>query len=282
MAMFKKNKQQGDNKPEQDVSTAQPGNNPDHVQHALFFKKPVPLDMARHSKAGCIPVKDYAFAAHTNSIPVNMAEFIEAAKSYPIVYTEGELPLPVAIVGLEQANYFIDNKGEWKNETYIPAYVRKYPFIFMHAPEAQQFILCVDEASAHFRMNGGEGVLPFYVNSNASETSRAALEFCTAFHNHHQATRQFCKALKEAGLLVPNTSNATLYNGRNIRLGGFQVIDEKKFNELPDSTILEFRKKGILPYIYFSLMSANNWKRIVDMAGQLEKNALPVMKAKAH
>lgn len=237
----------------------------------LFFRKPVPLDSTKHGKAGIKNKQGLAFTRSTNSVPLNAIEFIEAAKHYPIVFTTDELALPAAIVGLEQENYFVDSKGTWKEGTYIPAYVRKYPFVFMEVPEQQQYLLCIDEDAELFASKVTDEKMAFYKDGQPSELTKQALEFCTAFHNHYMITRNLCKDLKEADLLTPNQSDAKLYNGRQIRLGGFQLIDEAKFNALPDDKILEFRKKGWLPFIYFALMSASNWKKIVDMAAEVER-----------
>lgn len=232
----------------------------------LFFKQPFALDLKRHKKAGLLPLQDVSFATDANSILINGVEFVEAAKSYPIVFTQTDTPLPSVVLGLEQQNYFVDEKGQWKDGAYIPAYVRKYPFVFMNVPEQGQFLLCVDEEAKQFRATGNKETLPFYDGENPSELSRNALEFCTAFHNYHQLTRQFCNALKDADLLVSTRSDAKLVTGREITLGGFLVIDEKKLNSLPDEKILEFQKKGWLAWIHFILQSSTNWKRLVDMA----------------
>jgi hypothetical protein len=238
----------------------------------LFFKKPVPLDMKRHAKATLLPTQDLSFAAKTNSIVVNAVEFFEAAKQYPIVFTQGENPLPAVIVGLEQKNYFVNSKGQWEKGAYLPAYVRKYPFVFMDVPDRNQFVLCVDEGASQYKENGGgKEALPLYNKENPSDLTRNALEFCTAYHNHHQLTRRFCEDIKRADLLTPTRSDARLSSGREIHLGGFQAIDEKKVAALPDETILEFFKKGWLPLIYAALMSSSNWKKLVDMAAELEK-----------
>jgi len=236
----------------------------------LFFERPVALDMKRHAKAGVLPMQDISFAATTNSIIVNAAEFFEAAKHYPIVFTQGDAPLPAVIVGLEQQNYFVGAKGQWKEGAYLPAYVRKYPFVFMDAPERNEFLLCVDEASAQYKVGGGKGTLQLFKDSVPSEVTRNALEFCTAYHNHHQHTRHFCKDIADAGLLIPMRSDTKLNNGREVRLGGFLSIDEKKLSALPDAKVLEFFKKGWLPFIYASLMSAANWTKLADMAASHE------------
>ncbi len=236
----------------------------------LFFKHPAPLDVRQHSKASIFPSNDFSFTTETNSIAINGIEFVEAAKHYPIIFLQADIPLPVVVLGLEKNNYFVNAKGAWKEDTYIPAYVRKYPFVFMDVPEQKTFILCVDEAASAFAPNTVKGALPLYKDNEPSELTRNALEFCTAFHNHSVITRRFCEDLKAANILVPSESNTKLFNNRKINLGGFQVIDEKKLNALPDETILDFHKKGWLPLIYFALMSASHWKKLADMAGSLE------------
>ena len=238
----------------------------------LFFRKPAPLDLKRHAKAGLLPTQDIAFAATTNSIMVNAIEFFEAAKQYPIVFTQGEVPLPVVIVGLEQKNYFVGKDGSWKTGSYIPAYVRKYPFVFMDVPERNEFVLCIDEAASQYKENGGKDAVALYKDGKPSDMTKNALEFCTAYHNHHQVTRKFCEAVQAAGLLTPTRSDAKLASGREIHLGGFQSIDEKKVNALPDATVLEFFKKGWLPLLYAALMSGANWKKLVDLAALEEKS----------
>ncbi|MBV8938520.1 MAG: SapC family protein [Alphaproteobacteria bacterium] len=238
----------------------------------LFFQQPVPLDMKRHAKAGLMPGQNLSFSAATNSILINAVEFVEAAKHYPIVFTLTDLPAPAVVLGLEQRNYFVDAEGEWKEGAYVPAYVRKYPFVFMEVPERQQFLLCIDEGTPLFRKNGGKGARSFYEEEKPSELTRNALEFCTAFHNHYQLTRQFAEALKASDLLTPTQSDTKLFNGREIHLGGFQVVDEKKVAAMPEATVLEFHKKGWLPLLYFALMSASNWRKLADMAAERDRS----------
>lgn len=237
----------------------------------LFFRKPAPLEFAHHAKAGLSVLQDYSYAKGVNSLIINTVEFAEAAKYYPIVFTQAAQPMAAVIVGLEKHNYFTDKKGQWLKGAYVPAYLRRYPFIFMEVPERKQFLLCVDEAAPQFSKKTGKNILPFYDSEGKpSELTRNALEFCAAYHNHSITMRRFCDDIAAAGLLAPSQSDIKLAKGRKIHLSGFQVLDEKKFHELPDETILEFHKKGWLPLIHFALMSASNWNKLADMANALE------------
>lgn len=237
----------------------------------LFYRKPVALEPQRHAKAGVLPVVDYSFAKTTNSILLNTTEVYEASKFYPIVFLTADIPLPMAVVGLEGSNYFIDKKSQWKPECYIPAYVRRYPFIFSDSPNFNQFILCVDEEASQFKANGEADAVALFTNGEPTALSKSALNFCSTYETEFQNTKNFCLALKQEELLVPMRTDSKLQSGREIHLAGFQIVDEKKLASLPDAKILELYKKGWLPLLYASIMSNSNWKNLLEMASSLEK-----------
>lgn len=239
----------------------------------MFFRAPQTLDATRHGMAGLTANRDFGFARGTNSIAINAVEFFECAKYYPIVFTGDAIPMPGAIVGLEQQNYFLDRKGQWKDGAYVPAYVRKYPFLFLDIPEQQQLVLCVDEGADQFRAKASRDAPALFENGAPSALCRNALEFCKSYHQHYLSTQALGEDLKRAGVLEPMQSSTKLANGRVINLGGFFVVDEKNVAALPDATIIDFHKRGILPLLYAAMFSASNWKKLGDMAFQQESNA---------
>lgn len=235
----------------------------------LFFSKPVAINAERHAKAAIRTTLTAEFSRNTNSVPITMAEFVQVAKHYPIGFTNDDSVMPMAIVGLEQVNEFVTAKGVWPAASYVPAYVRKYPFIFSEDPESDQLTLCVDEGAAHFvaKATPAKGVEMIYGDDGKpTEFTQKALEFCSAFHQEYLATREFCAKLKELGLLMPQTSEADLPGKGKIRLGGFQGIDQDKFNALSDEAILELNRKGYLAPIYFCLQSISSWHHLLQAA----------------
>ncbi len=240
-------------------------------EYPLFFKKPVALDASKHAKAGITPEADFSFALNSNSIIVNGIEFYELSKFYPIVFTEGESPIPAVVVGLENDNYFVGDKGQWKEATYIPAYVRKYPFAFMDFTDSDSHVLCIDEKAPQFKASGGKNTLGLFKAGEPTDVTKHALQFCAAYHQDFQLTDLFCREMAKAELLVPMRFDVKLHSGRDLNIGGFQIIDEKKLQALPDKTIVEFFKHGWMPLIYASLISHSNWKILAEMAGNLEK-----------
>ncbi len=267
--MSKKNKNNSTPAPKPDAAPAASGGS-----LPMFFRKPRPLDVNRHKQASVLGGSDFSFARDTNSIVLNAIEFLEASRYYPIVFTSDEKPLPTAIVGLERANYFVSEDGAWNEGSYIPAYVRQYPFLFLDRAQEKKFYLCIDEESPHFSLETKKGAHPLYTgDGKPSPLTQHALQFCTAFYNHHRITRNFCDDLVKHNLLVPYRSEAKLAGSRTIKLSGFKMIDEKALSRLSDEDFLEFRRKGWLPFIYFAMASSSHWKRLADMAGQQEKSA---------
>ena len=235
----------------------------------LFYQKPAALEKSRHAKAGINTTPNLNFARATNSLVVNALEFIEASKHYPLVFSTADEPVPLAIVGLESENYFVDAAGQWREGAYVPAYVRQYPFIFFENPEEKKFFLCVDEKAAQFHAAGGEGAVAlFNADGSPSPLTNQALEFCSSYYRHHTITKNFTADLVKHKLLSPYHSQVTLASGRKINLSGFMMIDEAAVNKLSDEVFLEFRSKGWLPLIYLAMSSASSWNRLVALANR--------------
>ncbi|MBV9523080.1 MAG: SapC family protein [Alphaproteobacteria bacterium] len=114
----------------------------------LFYKNPRPLDPARHSAMSLKTEMNFGFARTTNSVPLNVVEFFTAARHFPIVFMTEPFPSALAVLGVRQdENLFVDERGQWQNDSYIPAYVRRYPFIFFESDDRQTLSLCIDEAA---------------------------------------------------------------------------------------------------------------------------------------
>lgn len=230
----------------------------------MFYRAPRPLDSRRHAGKRLRAVTDLGFARATNAMPLNGIEFLLAVKHYPIVFTASDPAAAVAVVGLrERENLYLRSDGSWEPGAYVPAYVRRYPFIFLEDRERGQFVLCIDEAAE--ALSEVEGELLFDGDQPGPAGTRAR-DFCTAFQGQNQATRAFADAVAATGLLVENRAQIVLKDGRAMGVAGFRVIDEAKFNALPDETILDWRRKGWLPLVYCHLISASNWANLVDRA----------------
>jgi hypothetical protein len=238
----------------------------------LFFRDPHLLDSARHANASVKPA-DYAFAERTNSVPIVVQEFFDVARHYPMVFTPGDTPVAVALLGLEQTNYFITPDRQWLSDHYIPAYVRQYPFLFLEQPDDDRLYLMVDEGAPHYSDGAqGDGSL-FTGDGKPTPITENALTFCSALYAQHKETKAFAKWLKSNELLMPSQSDATLATGKKLKLDGFQVIDATAFRRLPQKDVTELHRKGWMAPICFALASASNWQRLLNHAESQGKSA---------
>ncbi len=222
-----------------------------------FYRNPVPLEPVRHARAGLSPRQDFAFAGDTNAITITAAEFGLAARTYPIVFSSVSPAVPFALVGLrDRENLFLDAAGRWREDAYVPAYVRRYPFIFSELPESTQLVLCVDEGADNFQT---ESEQPFFVDGKPGAGVQQALQFSEALQAQFEDTRRFGLWLEEQGLLEDRVAQAELADGQTHTLRGFRLINPEKLNALTDEQVLDLHKKGWLPLLHFHLQSLSNW-----------------------
>ena len=64
--------------------------------------------------------------------------------------------------------------------------------------------------------------------------------------------------LENRDLFRPGTVTITNEASEQFNLRGFRIVDETKFNALPDEVFLEFRRKGWLHAITSHLVSVQN------------------------
>src|SRR5258708_38611087 len=124
-------------------------------------------------------------------------------------------------------------------------------------------MLAVDEASSAYRAAEGR---PFCEKDGApSEATRQALAFCAAFQRQHEIGLAFARALSEQGLLTDYRAEID-QDGVRRTLSGFRIIDEAKFNALPDAVFLDWRKRGFVALAYAQLASMLRWSGLAETA----------------
>lgn len=233
----------------------------------LLYTNPVPLDAARDLHLGLRPRSDLGFTRNLHAVPVNAIEMVDAAGHYPLVFSPDATATPVAVLGLvEKENLFVDGQGAWQDHAYIPAYIRRYPFLLATLNNTDQMALCVDQTPGV--CDALPGAERFFDESGApTALTRGALEFCQSFHAATLATREFSMALAASGILVPRSAEIPLPNGTSLRFSGFRVIDPEKWAALPDATVLDWRHKGWLAPLHAALFSATKWDDLARLYG---------------
>ncbi|MFO0995400.1 MAG: SapC family protein [Alphaproteobacteria bacterium] len=235
----------------------------------VLYRNPQPLNADRHKGRSLRTMTNYAFAARVNSVPMNGNEFPHIMHDYPIVFTPEDPITPVVVMGMRSdQNLFVTPEGQWAEGRYIPAYIRRYPFIFMELTGQDKLALCVDEESS---LLVNDDSRPLFSDGKPSEVVDHALKYCSEFQAHHAATVEFAKALASHQILIANRAEFTISSGERLSIGPFRVIDETKFNQLADETFLEWRRRGWLALVYCHLASLSNFARLAALVDKAAK-----------
>src|SRR5690606_35204595 len=143
--------------------------------------------------------------------------------------------------------------GVWREDSYIPAYVRRYPFIFSEVPEQQRLVLCIDEAADSFE--SASSARPLFTDGKPTDALQRALQFSETFQTHYMDTRRFGEWLDKNNMLEDRVARADLGGGQTFTLRGFKLLNPERLRTLEDAQVLELHKRGWLPLLHFHLQS---------------------------
>jgi hypothetical protein len=225
----------------------------------LFYNQLEPLSSGGHADLRTRRVERAPFLAQAHAIPVTVDEFALIQRHYPIVFSVGANPVPLALMGLnEGVNTFVDEEGALLNEVYVPAYIRRYPFMLARLREgSDELSLCFDPTSEAIGRFEDEGEALF-VDGQISETTRAILEFCEQFEQAGQRTGAFMQELLEHKLLMDGEVTIQPEGAAQPYIyRGFQMVNEEKLRELRGDVVRKMIQSGLLPLIYAHLLSMN-------------------------
>lgn len=246
-----------------------------------LHRQPVALDRAEHLKTRVkLPVTDWTVAAGMNSMFVAAVEFGDACRDFPIVFVRaGDGPdgkpaiAPVAVFGLSQGeNLYLDGT-RWR-AAYMPAMLRLYPFA-MGRIDDQSFAIVLDTAWSGVSQTEGDPL--FTEGGEVSELTKAVQQQLEQTEAEVQRTRFVGEKLQELNLLREMRFDAKLPDGNTLSVEGFLTVDEDKLKILPDVTLVELQRTGLLGLIHAHLISLGNMRRLAEWRMQKQglQNPLP-------
>ena len=240
----------------------------------LIYEKAVPVTSQRHRGWSIKKATNYGFAQHVNAVPLTAVEFGAAASEYAIVFTgAGESILPAVILGMrDRQNVYVAEDGSWKAK-YLPAFIRRYPFVFSSAEEGKRFVLCLDEAFAGCNQEGlGERL--FDTEGNRTQYLESVLNFLQQYQGQFQLTQAFCKKLQTLDLLEPMQAQVVVPAGERLRLTGFMAVTRDRLKKLSGEQLAALAQSNELELIYTHLHSLRNVTAMADrLSGTSRANA---------
>ncbi len=230
----------------------------------LIYETAVPVSFQRHGQWSVEVGADYAFSRGINALPLMAVEFPRAATEYAIVFADGDgQPMPAAILGIRgKENLYLSSENQWQAK-YLPAFLRRYPFVFSSSSDGKTFTLCVDEAFAGFNQQG-RGQRLFGDDRKPAPYTDKVLKFLQEYQAQYERTRLFGRRLKELGLLAPMQAQVTTPAGEKLKLGGFLTVSREKLRALDGEALASLVRSDELELIYLHLYSMRNFDRVKD------------------
>ncbi|MDO6514487.1 SapC family protein [Neptuniibacter sp. 2_MG-2023] len=230
----------------------------------LIYGDVQPVNKQRHAGWSVKAGNQFGFAQGVNSVPLMAVEFPNAAEEYSIVFAgEGDNLLPVVLMGVrEDENLYVDSEGGWSAK-YIPAFVRRYPFVFSSADEGATLTLCIDEGFEGCNEEG-RGERLFDAEGEQTQYLNSVLDFLKEYQAHYQRTKSFAKKLVELDLLEPMGAQFTTPAGEKRTVTGFQAINRDKLKALSPDKFSDLAKTDELELIYLHLQSMRNFSKMLD------------------
>jgi len=245
----------------------------------LFYNALEPLNVTQHGKMKVRRVLKMAQVGRTHAIPVTVDEFTMVQRHYPIVFSVGDNPVPIALMGLnEGVNVFIDEEGRpLDTSLYIPAYVRRYPFLLARLrPDSDELSLCFDpSADAVGDFKEGEAL---FDGDQPTEATKAILQFCEQFEAAGQRTGAFVEELVKSDLLMDGEVAIQPEGAEQpFVYRGFRMVDEEKLRNLRGDELRKINQNGILPLIYAHLFSLTEMRNVFGRQMQQGKAPAQVL-----
>ena len=234
------------------------------TKQLLIYETAVPVTAARHRDVSIEAGAGYAFSAVVNAVPMMAVEMPFAASEYAIVFTAaGEDVLPAAVLGVRNdQNLYLTAQGQWKAR-YVPAFIRRYPFVFSSSSDGKTLTLCVDESYPGFNRDG-KGNRLFADDGKPTQYVDQVLKFLQQYQAHFERTRVFGRRVKELGLLESMQAEISTPAGEKLKLGGFLAVNRDKLNALSGEALASLAGKGELELLYLHLQSMRNFNDVKD------------------
>ncbi|HZC17927.1 MAG TPA: SapC family protein [Caulobacteraceae bacterium] len=235
--------------------------------NVLLYERPEPLDPRRHGNLGLHKLeKPFGFVAKQHFVPLHVGEFGPASVNYPIIFA-GETRAPLAVVGVTPGeNLHVSDDGAWRTGVYVPAFIRRYPFVGALDEQAQKMVVCIDRASPLWIEGGGD--VPLFENGQPTEFTKSCIEFCSQFDVERRQTDLFVKMLADLNLFetrqttyTPRTPDGEA--GEPQLVAEFFGVSEDRLKTLPKDKLVELRDNGALGQIYAHMISLFNWERLL-------------------
>jgi len=229
----------------------------------LYFNRMMTLDRELHAGLKLDTNAGYGFAATSQLIPISIFEFRFVARHFPIIFSNEPIPMPIAVVGLQQGtNLAVGPDGKWRLRTYIPGCVHTYPFILAPVTQGSDEVSVIIDPDAASLGDTGE---PLFADGKATAVLDRIVQLTSYFRAGMAKTIAFGKMIAEADLLTRKGVELILLDGSKFRIDNFLTLDPDKIEKVANNVFLRWRKEGWMLPIHQCLQSIDSWSPLADL-----------------
>ncbi len=229
---------------------------PNNATLPLLYQGLEALNSAQHGDKKLKRFLTIPQVGKVHAVPLTIEEFVHAQRDYPIIFSAGDEPVPLALMGLnEGVNTFLDAEGlPIDKNTYMPAYLRRYPFLLARLrPDSDELSLCFDPTAGGVVDDDGEAL---FDGDQPSALTNNILQFCEQFEAAGQRTQAFMKELTDAGLIMEGEVSIQPDGAEQPFIyRGFRMVDEEKLRNMRGDELRKLNQNGALALIFAHLMS---------------------------
>lgn len=241
----------------------------------VMFKDLVPLSSNDHKDWKARQVDAAPWIINQHAVPITIDEFVLAQRFYPIIFTAGENPVPLALMGLnEGVNMFVDADGKLIGQPYVPAYIRRYPFMLARLrPDSEDLSLCFDPtADVIGAFDEGQAL---FEDGQPTDATKAVLGFCEQWEQSWQRTQAFMEEVVKAKVLIDGEVSIQPEGAEQPFIyRGFQMVSEEKLRELRGDATRKLVGNGVLPLLYAHVFSLSQMSELFSK--QMAAGKVPV------
>lgn len=238
------------------------------MSDSVLYIAPVLLDPAQHRSRKVAELTDFSIARKMHAAYLTATEFAQAALDFAILFIPtGEhdamgrgVMSPIVLLGLVPGENLHVEGARW-DARYIPAFIRRYPFLSADVKNLAAPGVFVDSAWSGFSESAGEPL--FGADDKPAPALLRALDFLERFDLEAQRTRAFCERVVELGILKEMKADVSLPGDKSLVVEGFFAVDEERLQALADATVLELHRNGLLMLLQVHLLSMANVRHLV-------------------
>jgi len=214
------------------------------------------LDKKKHKSIKFDEVEANEVAKNIGTIPVGFNEVMDMACVAPVVIMENDF---VAFTGINKnVTIFNDEK------TYLPMFVRTYPFINVMAKNEK------DELTPVVAVDNGDSVSKkgknfiFKKDGELQDIADQKIKLLFELNRQRDISKKIIAEFKEQDLLVERDFKVKFKDEEKTILNKFYVINRAKVNEVDEKVLATWAKKGWISLIDCHIRSLGNFQKVLE------------------